>query len=99
MTDVDKVLQNAALNLDLIARLIDNGAPLDSSLKQLREVNNSLDDVFFSDLTDEQAYELARLYSIKTALEKGAFEARRHGRYAYFWENDPKYGWVIVKFT
>ena len=99
MNNTDKILHDAALYLDLIARLIDNGAPLKSTLKQLRKINDSLDDVLFLDLTNEQDKEHVRLYSICRALEKEAFSARRHGRYAYFWKNDPKYGWVVVKFT
>lgn len=99
MTNTDKILHDAALYLNLIARLIDNGAPLKSTLKQLREINDSLDGVLFSDLTDEQDKEHVRLYSIRRALEKEAFSTRRHGRYAYFWKDDPKYGWIIVKFT
>lgn len=99
MTNADKILCDAALYLDLIARMIDNGAPLDLTLKQLREASVSLDDALFSDLTDEQDGEHTRLCSICRALEKEAFSAKRRGRYAYFWKDDSKYGWIIVKFN
>lgn len=99
MTSADKILRDAALCLGLIARLIDDGAPLDSTLTQLRGINASLDDAFVSDLTDEQESELTRLYSTCRALEKAAFSAKWHGCYAYRWDNHPKYGWVIVKFA
>lgn len=99
MINTNGILHDAALHLDLIARLIDDGAPLDSTLKQLRGINASLDDALVSDLTGEQEGELDRLYSTCRALEKAAFSAKWHGRYAYCWDNHPKHGWVIVKFT
>lgn len=98
MIDADDILRDAALYLDLIDRLIDDGAPLDSILKQLRGINVLLDDALISDLTDKQDGALARLYSTCRALEKAAFSAKKHGRYAYFWANIPPHGWVIVKF-
>lgn len=99
MINTDKILHDAALYLGLIARLIDDGAPLESVSKQLREVNVSLDDALVSDLTDEQDKELDRLYSVCRALEKAAFSAKKHWRSAYLWVSHPRYGWVIVKFT
>lgn len=99
MINSDKILRDAALYLDLIARLIDDGAPLKSVLRQLREINISLDDAFVAVSSDEQAHELAWLYSICQALEKAAFSAEQHGRYAYSWHNHPRYGCVLVKFA
>lgn len=48
MNNPEKILRQAALELDLIARLIEVGAPLESTRNQLHETKDSLDDALVS---------------------------------------------------